>query len=55
MGSVDNSKTATILIGEDDREMRSLLCEAFCGTGLCCLKRGMETKPFWLYYNLHRI
>lgn len=28
-----NRKTATVLIVEDDREMRSLLCDEFCGMG----------------------
>jgi CheY-like chemotaxis protein len=33
MASVGNRKTATVLIVEDDREMRSLLCDEFCGMG----------------------
>lgn len=28
-----NRQTATMLIVEDDREMRSLLCDEFCGMG----------------------
>ena len=33
MARVGNGKPATVLIVEDDREMRSLLCDEFCGTG----------------------
>jgi len=33
MTRVGNRKPATVLIVEDDREMRSLLCDEFCGTG----------------------
>lgn len=33
MALVENKKTATVLIVEDDREMRSLLCDEFCGMG----------------------
>lgn len=33
MTVVGNKKTATVLIVEDDREMRSLLCDEFCGMG----------------------
>jgi len=53
---VENRKT-TVLIGEDGREIRSLLCDKFCGTGICCVKRGrgMETKYSGRYCNLCRI
>ena len=33
MATVANGKTAVLLIVEDDREMRSLLCDEFCGMG----------------------
>ena len=33
MALVGDRKTATVLIVEDDREMRSLLCDEFCGMG----------------------
>ncbi|MBX3330119.1 MAG: response regulator [Nitrospira sp.] len=33
MALVGNRTTATVLIVEDDREMRSLLCDEFCGMG----------------------
>lgn len=33
MALVENRKTATVLIVEDDREMRSLLCDEFYGMG----------------------
>ena len=33
MSRMTNGKTAVLLIVEDDREMRSLLCDEFCGTG----------------------
>lgn len=33
MALAGNRKTATVLIVEDDREMRSLLCDEFCGMG----------------------
>ncbi len=33
MSSVANEKGAVLLIVEDDREMRSLLCDQFCGMG----------------------
>ncbi|MBS0184633.1 MAG: response regulator [Nitrospira sp.] len=33
MASAANRKAATVLIVEDDREMRSLLCDEFCGMG----------------------
>lgn len=32
MATVANEKTAVLLIVEDDREMRSLLCDEFSGT-----------------------
>ena len=33
MSPVTNGKGAVLLIVEDDREMRSLLCDEFCGMG----------------------
>ena len=33
MVTVAKEKTAVLLIVEDDREMRSLLCDEFCGMG----------------------
>ena len=33
MARIVNRKPPTVLIVEDDREMRSLLCDEFCGTG----------------------
>jgi CheY-like chemotaxis protein len=33
MALVGDRKTTTVLIVEDDREMRSLLCDEFCGMG----------------------
>ncbi len=33
MSPVANGKGAVLLIVEDDREMRSLLCDEFCGMG----------------------
>ncbi len=33
MATVAKEKTAVLLIVEDDREMRSLLCDEFCGMG----------------------
>lgn len=33
MALIGDRKTATVLIVEDDREMRSLLCDEFCGMG----------------------
>jgi CheY-like chemotaxis protein len=33
MATVAKGKTAVLLIVEDDREMRSLLCDEFCGMG----------------------
>ena len=33
MSPVTNGKGAVLLIVEDDREMRSLLCDEFCGIG----------------------
>lgn len=33
MSPVGNGKSAVLLIVEDDREMRSLLCDEFCGMG----------------------
>ncbi len=33
MSPVANGKSAVLLIVEDDREMRSLLCDEFCGMG----------------------
>lgn len=33
MAPVAREKTAVLLIVEDDREMRSLLCDEFCGMG----------------------
>lgn len=33
MSAVTKEKAAVVLIVEDDREMRSLLCDEFCGTG----------------------
>jgi DNA-binding response OmpR family regulator len=33
MSPVTNGKDAVLLIVEDDREMRSLLCDEFCGMG----------------------
>ena len=33
MSRMTKGKAAVLLIVEDDREMRSLLCDEFCGTG----------------------
>ena len=33
MATVAKEKTAVLLIVEDDREMRNLLCDEFCGMG----------------------
>jgi CheY-like chemotaxis protein len=33
MASVTRAKAVVVLIVEDDREMRSLLCDEFCGAG----------------------
>lgn len=33
MSPMTKGKAAVLLIVEDDREMRSLLCDEFCGTG----------------------
>lgn len=33
MASVTKAKAVVVLIVEDDREMRSLLCDEFCGSG----------------------
>ena len=51
MARIVNRKPPTVLIVEDDREMRSLLCDEFCGTGISYVKRGMGTTRFWRSCN----
>ena len=47
MTRVGNRKPATVLIVEDDREMRSLLCDEFCGTG-CQLREARDGDDAFL-------
>ncbi len=47
-------KTAILLIVEDDRDMRSLLCDEFWGRGTSFGRRGVGMKPFCRFCNAHR-
>jgi CheY-like chemotaxis protein len=48
MSTVPREKTAVVLIAEDDREMRSLLCDLFCSTGNYQLREARDGDEAFL-------